>query len=105
MFPGMDPIKMQKMMRDMQKKMAEVETDLKERVVEATAGGGMVKVKVNGMEEIVAVEIEQEVIAGQDKTMLEDLVLAAVNEGIRKAKKLREQEMGRIAGANLGGLV
>ena len=106
MFPGgMNLGKFGKQFEDMQKKLAKVEQDLKERVVESTAGGGMVKVKVNGAEEIVDIKIEKEVINPDDKGMLEDLVLAAVNEGIKKAKKLRETELAKITGMVMPGLM
>jgi len=95
---------MNKQLHDMQKRLAKVEEDLKERVVEAAAGGGMVSVKVNGAEEIVVVKIEEQVIAAGDKGMLEDLVMTAVNEGIRKAKKLRETEMTKVTGLSMPGL-
>jgi len=101
MIPGG---KMNKQLQDMQKRLAKVEEDLKERVVEAAAGGGMVTVKVNGAEEIVVVKIEEQVLAAGDKGMLEDLVMAAVNEGIRKAKKLRETEMTKVTGLSMPGL-
>lgn len=101
MIPGG---KMNKQLQDMQKRLAKVEEDLKERVVEASAGGGMVSVKVNGAEEIVVVKIEEQVLAAGDKGMLEDLVMAAVNEGIRKAKKLREAEMTKVTGLAMPGL-
>jgi DNA-binding YbaB/EbfC family protein len=74
-------------------------------VVEAAAGGGMVKVEVNGGEEIVDIKIEKDVINPDDKGMLEDLVLAAVNEGIKKAKKLRETELAKITGMVMPGLM
>jgi len=99
MFPGgMNLGKLGKQFEDIQKKMARLEQDLRERVVESTAGGGMVKVKVSGAEEVVDIKIEPEVINPDDKGMLEDLVLAAVNEGIKKAKKMREVEMARVTG-------
>lgn len=105
MLPGgMNLGKFGKQFEDMQKKLARLEEDLKERVVEAASGGGMVKVKVNGAEEVVDIKIEPEVISPDDKGMLEDLVLAAVNEGIKKAKKLREGELARITGLSLPGL-
>jgi DNA-binding YbaB/EbfC family protein len=94
-----------KQFEDMQKKLQRVELDLKERVVEATAGGGMVKVMVNGAEEIVNIKIEKDVINPDDKGMLEDLVLAAVNEGVKKAKKLRETELAKVTGMVLPGLM
>jgi DNA-binding YbaB/EbfC family protein len=65
----------------------------------------MVKVKVNGGEEIVDIKIEKDVINPDDKGMLEDLVLAAVNEGIKKAKKLRETELAKITGMMMPGLM
>jgi hypothetical protein len=106
MFPGgMNMGKFGKQFEEMQKKLQRLEADLKERVVEATAGGGMVKVRVNGTEEVVDIKIERDVINPDDKGMLEDLVLAAVNEGVKKAKKLREAELARITGMSLPGLM
>lgn len=106
MFPGgMNLGKFGKQFEEMQKKLARMEQDLKERVIEATAGGGMVKVKVNGAEEVVDIKIEPDVINPDDKGMLEDLVLAAVNEGVKKAKKLRESELAKITGMALPGLM
>jgi hypothetical protein len=94
-----------KTFEDMQRKLQKLDADLKERVVEAAAGGGMVKVKVNGGEEIVDIKIEKDVINPDDKGMLEDLVLAAVNEGVKKAKKLREAELAKITGMVMPGLM
>jgi nucleoid-associated protein EbfC len=100
MFPG----GMGKQLQEMQKKLAKLETDLKERIVEAQAGGGMVKVRVNGAEEIVDVKIDASVVNPDDKSLLEDMVLAAVTEGIKKAKKLRETEIAKITGFALPGM-
>jgi hypothetical protein len=105
MFPAGGMGKYGKTFEDMQKKLQKLDADLKERVVEAAAGGGMVKVKVNGGEEIVDIKIEKDVINPDDKGMLEDLVLAAVNEGIKKAKKLRETELAKITGMVMPGLM
>ncbi|HZE97114.1 MAG TPA: YbaB/EbfC family nucleoid-associated protein [Planctomycetota bacterium] len=105
MFPAGGMGKYGKAFEDMQKKLQKLDLELKERVVEAAAGGGMVKVKVNGAEEIVDIKIEKEVINPDDKGMLEDLVLAAANEGIKKAKKLRETELAKITGMVMPGLV
>lgn len=99
---GIDFGNIQKQFRDMQKKLQEIENDLKERYVEAAAGGGMVKVTINGAEEVAKIDIDPQVIQGGDKDMLQDLVLAAVNEAIKKAKALREKEMAKVTG--LGGL-
>ena len=87
-----------KQFQDMQKQIEKVQADLKERVVEGTSGGGMVKAKDNGQQEVVDVKIEKEVINPDDKSMLEDLILAAVNEAVKKSKKLQETEMARITG-------
>ncbi len=104
MFGGLDFGQLQKQFRDMQKKLGELEKQLAERVVEATAGGGMVKVKVNGTQEVVQVEIDPEVLKSGDKAMLEDLVLAAVNEGVKKSRALREKETAKITGMGMGGM-
>jgi DNA-binding YbaB/EbfC family protein len=105
MFPAGGMGKYGKTFEDMQRKLQKLDADLKERVVEAAAGGGMVKVKVNGAEEIVDIKIEKDVINPDDKGMLEDLVLAAVNEGVKKAKKLREAELAKITGMVMPGLM
>ena len=105
MFPGGGMGKYGKTFQDMQSKLQKLDVELKERVVEAASGGGMVKVKVNGAEEIVDIKIEKDVINPDDKGMLEDLILAAVNEGIKKAKKLREAELARITGMVMPGLM
>jgi nucleoid-associated protein EbfC len=105
MFPAGGMGKYGKTFEDMQRKLQKLDADLKERVVEAASGGGMVKVKVNGGEEVVDIKIEKDVINPDDKGMLEDLVLAAVNEGIKKAKKLREAELAKITGMVMPGLM
>jgi DNA-binding YbaB/EbfC family protein len=105
MFPAGGMGKYGKAFEDMQKKLQKLDLELKERVVEAAAGGGMVKVKVNGAEEIVDIKIEKDVINPDDKGMLEDLVLAAANEGIKKAKKLREAELAKVTGMMMPGMM
>jgi DNA-binding YbaB/EbfC family protein len=105
MFPAGGMGKYGKAFEDMQKKLQKLDLELKERVVEAAAGGGMVKVKVNGAEEIVDIKIEKDVINPDDKGMLEDLVLAAANEAIKKAKKLRETELAKVTGMMMPGLI
>jgi|ETNmetMinimDraft_26_1059896.scaffolds.fasta_scaffold195765_1 DNA-binding YbaB/EbfC family protein len=102
MFPGGSG--MGKQLQDMQKKLGKLEIDLKERIVEATAGGGMVKVLANGAEEIVDIKIDEAVIDPEEKSLLEDMVLAATSEAIKKAKKLREAELAKITGMAMPGL-
>jgi DNA-binding YbaB/EbfC family protein len=69
-----------------------------QKKVQATAGGGMVTVEVNGRQELVFVKIDPEVINKDDAQMLEDLVLAACNEALRKARELVQQELGKLTG-------
>jgi len=93
------------LMKEAQKLQAQLES-LKEEVakrrVEASAGGGMVVVEANGNQEVLAVKIDREVITPEDPQMLEDLVLAAVNEALRKAREMVASEMSKLAGG-LGG--
>ncbi len=89
----------------MQEKMLQVQEDLKQRVVEASAGGGMVTVQVNGAQEILSLKINPEVVDPADVEMLQDTVLAAVKQGLQKAKELAEREMGKVTGgAGLPGM-
>ncbi len=88
-----------------QEKMAKIQQELKGKVVEASAGGGMVTVKVNGEGELLSLKVDPEVVNAQDVEMLEDLVVAAVNEGLRQAKDMMSEEMARVAGGmNIPGL-
>lgn len=82
----------------MQRKLADMQEQLKTREVEAAAGGGMVKVKCNGGQELLAITIDPSVLESGDVEMLQDLVLAAVNEGMKQAKTMVEQEMSVITG-------
>ncbi len=102
-FGGMNINKMMKQAQDMQKQMAKVQEELKERVVEATAGGGMVTVHMNCQQELLSVKIDPEVMKGDDVGMLEDLIVAAVAEVTKKSKDLAQEEMNKITGG-LGGL-
>jgi len=92
---------MQDMLRQaqlMQKKMTAIQEELKTREVEATSGGGMVTVRVTGGQEIVSVTIDKSVVEAGDVEMLQDLVLAAVRDALKKAKLMNEEEMGKITG-------
>lgn len=92
---------MQKMMKQVQKmqaEMARVQEELGTMTVEGTAGGGVVTVVANGHQEIMAVKIDPQIIDPEDPEMLEDSVLAAVNEALRKAQELAESEMSKVTG-------
>ncbi|KHK04449.1 hypothetical protein DVDV_2602 [Desulfovibrio sp. DV] len=82
----------------MQKKMAKLQEDLQERTVEGSAGGGMVTAVVTGANELKALTIDKTAVDPNDVEMLQDLILAAVNDGIKKAKAMMEAEMGQITG-------
>ena len=89
----------------MQERMANLQKELEMKTVEAQAGGGMVRVVVNGKYEIVSLKIEKEVVNPEDIEMLQDLIAAAVNEGIRKAQEMSSSEMAKITGGlNIPGL-
>lgn len=92
---------MQDMLRQaqmMQKKMSTMQEELKTREVEASAGGGMVTVKVTGGMEVRSVVIDKSVVEAGDVEMLQDLVLTAVADALKKAKTLGEEEMAKITG-------
>ncbi|MDP1422086.1 YbaB/EbfC family nucleoid-associated protein [Peribacillus simplex] len=96
---------MMKQMQKMQKKMAEAQEELGEKKIEGTAGGGMVTVIVTGHKEIVDVVIKPEVVDPDDIDMLQDLVLAATNDALKKAEELTNQTMGQFTkGMNLPGM-
>jgi len=87
-----------KQAKKMQERMVELQEELATKSVEATTGGGMVSVTVNGKFEILSLKIEKEVVNPDDVEMLQDLIVAAVNEGIRKAQEMAASEMGKITG-------
>ena len=87
-----------KQAKKMQERMMELQEELAGKTVEATAGGGMVAVTVNGKFEVLSLRIEKEVINPEDVEMLQDLIIAAVNEGIRKAQEMSASEMAKITG-------
>ena len=89
---------MMKQARQMQEKVQNLQDELAQKTVEASAGGGMVSVVANGRQEIISVRIAPEVVAPDDVTMLEDLVSAAVNEALRSSRALMQEEMTKITG-------
>ena len=97
---------MMKQAQKMQAKMAEVQEALKDEVLEASAGGGMVKVTITGELEVRSIVIDPAAIDPEDSEMLQDMVTAAVNEAIRSAQELAARRMGEVAGGmNLPGLM
>lgn len=92
------------MLQKMQKDMEKMQEALEEMTVEATAGGGMVTVVMNGKQSIVSLKIDPEAVDPEDVEMLEDLVMAAANQALEKSKEMSQEEMQKIAGGMLGGM-
>ncbi len=82
----------------LQQQMEAMQAAVAQKKVEATAGGGMVTVQANGKQELLSIKIDPEVINKDDGQMLEDLVLAACNEALRKSRELVQQELGKLTG-------
>ena len=102
-FPGMggNMNQLMKQAQKMQKQMEETTKALEESTYEATAGGGVVKVVVSGKKEVVSVHLEEEVVDPDDVEMLEDLIVAATNEALRKMEEDSQEKMGKVT-KNLG---
>lgn len=91
-----------KQAQQFQAKMAKMQEEVGERTVEVSSGGGMVSVVVNGKQELISIRIDPEVIDRNDAEMLQDLVMAAVNDGLTRAKNMVNEEMGKLTkGMNL----
>lgn len=105
---GMGGGNMQQLARQAQKlqqQMTQVQEELEAREFEASAGGGMVTAKVNGKKELLGLAIKPEAVDPDDVEMLQDLILAAVNEALRTASETTEKEMGKLTGGlNMPGL-
>jgi DNA-binding YbaB/EbfC family protein len=101
-----DPQSLMSQAKRMKDDMARIQADLKDRMVEGVAGGGLVTVVANGVQEIQAVRIKPDAVSKDDVEMLEDLVTVAVKAALEKAKKLHESEMAKVTGglAGLGGM-
>jgi len=95
---GMNFGKLMKQAQEMQKKMAGIQEELKERIVDASSGGGMITVHFNGQQDLVDMKINPEVVDKEDVGMLEDLITAAINEGLSKSKELSKEEMAKVTG-------
>jgi DNA-binding YbaB/EbfC family protein len=97
---------MMKQAQKLQSKMAKMQEELADRTVESSAGGGMVRAVVNGKQQLVSLEIEKEVVDPEDVEMLQDLVLAAVNDALGRAQEMVSEEMNKLTGGmNLPGMM
>jgi len=94
-----------KQAQQMQAKIARVQQDLEDKEVEATAGGGMVTARANGKQQLLDLKIEKDVVDPEDVEMLQDLVLAAVNEAMKKSQEMIQEEMSKVTGGmNIPGM-
>ena len=91
-------LSMFKQAQEMQSKLAEIQEGLADKTVEVSTGGGMVKVVANGLNEIISVHIDDELINMSDRGMLEDLITGAMNEVQKKVKELTQDEMSKLTG-------
>lgn len=102
-MPNMGQI--MKQAQKFQTKMAKLQEELSERTVEASAGGGMVTVVVNGGQDVLSINIDPEVVDREDVEMLQDLIMAAINDALNKAKAMMNEEMGQLTkGMNIPGM-
>ena len=98
--------KMLKQAQQLQSKMLKLQEEMAGKTIEATAGGGMVKVVANGKQQIVSIRIEKEVVDPDDVEMLQDLILAAVNDALSKSQEMVSEEMSQLTGGmNIPGLM
>ena len=96
---------MMKQAQKLQSQMVKLQEELAEKTVESSSGGGMVAVVANGRQQVVSIQIEKEVVDPDDIEMLQDLVLAAVNDALAKAQEMVSSEMGKLTGGlNIPGL-
>lgn len=98
--------KLMKQAQQLQDKMSKLQEEMAEKTIEATAGGGMVKVVANGKQQVVSIQIEKEVVDPEDVEMLQDLILAAVNDALNRAQAMVSEEMNKLTGGmNLPGMM
>jgi hypothetical protein len=95
-----------KQAQKLQAKMQRLQEEMAEKTVETTSGGGMVKVVASGKQQVVSIQIEKEVVDSDDVEMLQDLILAAVNDALLKSQEMVTQEMSKLTGGlNIPGLM
>jgi len=101
----MDMSEIMRQAQDFQQRLSQVQDELAGRFVTASVGGGMVSVTINGKNELMSIQIDKEVINPEDQSMLQDLIVSAVNEGIKKAQDMSQTEMKKLTGGiNIPGM-
>ena len=104
-MPGMNMQQLMKQAQKMQQQLAEAQENLEQVTVDASAGGGMVKVTVNGQMMLESITIDPEAIDPEDVEVLQDMIIAAVNEGVRGVAEIANKQMGAITGGmNIPGM-
>lgn len=97
---------MMKQAQQLQARMLKLQAELADKTVESAVGGGMIRVVADGRQQVVSIQIEKEVVNPQDVEMLQDLILAAVNDALAKSREMVASEMGKLTGGlNLPGLM
>ncbi len=93
--------KMMQQAQELQVRMRQVQEDLRHRTIDVTVGGGMVQATVNGQMELVKLEIDPQAVDARDVEMLQDLIMAAVNQGMKRAQELMQSELSKVTGMQL----
>ncbi len=102
---GLNMQGLMKQAQKMQEKIQKAQDEMKDKTVECTVGGGIIKVVFNGSQEMLSIEIDKEAVDPEDVETLQDLVLSAVNAGLNKSKEMVQEEMGAITGGmNIPGM-
>ena len=102
-MPNMNQL--MKQAQQFQNKMTKLQDELGEQTVDASSGGGMVTVVANGKQELISIVIEKEVVDPDDVEMLQDLIMAAVNDALSRAKEMMDEELGKLTkGMNIPGM-
>lgn len=106
-FPGGGNMNsMMKKVQKMQQEMARTQQEIEEKEFSSTAGGGVIEAVVNGKKEVLKIKIDEDVVDPEDTEMLEDLVVAAINDALKKADEYSQKEMGKLTGnINIPGLM
>jgi DNA-binding YbaB/EbfC family protein len=95
-----------KQAQQMQRRMAQVQEELEKKQIEASSGGGMVTAVVNGKQQLLDLKIDPSVVDADDVEMLQDLIMAAINEAVKQSQQIASEEMGKVTGGmNIPGLV
>ena len=98
--------KMMKQAQQLQSKMLKLQEEMADKTVETTSGGGMVKVVANGRQQVLSIQIEKEVVDPDDVEMLQDLILAAINDALIKSQEMATEDMSKLTGGlNIPGLM